>query len=83
MAKARGKQTNLVPLKASRAGDWIIKNGKFYDPKKRRYIIRCRACEKLFYAVRPDARACRNACKVSAFRAGKMSVAERVDALFS
>lgn len=82
MAKARGKQKNLVPLSASRAGEWIIKNGKFYDTKKRRYIIRCRSCGKLFYATRVDARACRNACKVAAYRAGQMAAAQRVDALF-
>lgn len=47
------------------AGEWIIKDGKFYDPIRKRWVKRCRNCKQTFYAVRRDAKTCGVACRVA------------------
>lgn len=46
------------------AGDWVVMpNGKFYDPKRRKWVLRCHGCKKPFYARRVDAKTCCNTCR--------------------
>jgi len=52
------------------AGQWIIKNGKFYDPVRGAYVVKCENCRKAFYG-RLDARTCGDACRQSLARKGK------------
>lgn len=45
------------------AGQWILKDGKFFDPVTRCYILKCVNCRKPFYAGRLDARTCGDTCR--------------------
>jgi len=63
------------------AGEWIIKNGKFYDPLRKMYIIKCKVCRLAHYHKRIDAVTCSDKCRMAKSRS-KASIAERVDALF-
>lgn len=55
------------------AGQWIIKNGKFYDPVRRMYIIKCKTCKILHYHARPDAITCSDACRMKRSRTNQES----------
>lgn len=51
------------------AGDWIIMpNGKFWDRRRAKWVLRCHGCFKTFYAERSDARTCSPACRKKASR---------------
>jgi len=45
------------------AGRWEIKNGKFYDPKVGKYVIKCRACKHMFHASKSNALTCSELCR--------------------
>jgi len=45
------------------AGDWLIVDGKFYDPKRHAWILKCHGCGKSFYAKRKDAKTHSPACR--------------------
>ena len=46
------------------AGDWVVKpNGKFYDPNRNKWVLKCHGCKKSFYASRVDAKTCSPACR--------------------
>lgn len=56
------------------AGEWIIKNGKFFDPVRGMYIIKCGVCKKAHYHKRIDAKVCGDACRMKKSRASKPSL---------
>lgn len=63
------KSKPRVPAQTiSGVGQWVIRNSKFYDPVKRMYIIRCKVCERVFYAKRVDAVTCSDGCKQERYR---------------
>lgn len=45
------------------AGQWVIKDGKFYDPVTECYVVKCCVCKKAFYAGRLPALTCGDACR--------------------
>jgi len=47
------------------AGEWVIKDGIFYDQSRKRWVKLCRNCHQSFYAVRRDAKSCGVACRVA------------------
>jgi len=48
----------------SGGGDWIIReNGKFYDPKRGKWVLKCHGCGKSFYSKRLDAKTHSAACR--------------------
>jgi len=57
------KKQNTAELVRSGAKMWEFKNGKFYDPKRHAYILRCHGCNKPFYAKRLDAKTHSPACR--------------------
>lgn len=57
------KPQNVAELVRGGAGDWIIVDGKFYDPKRGAWIIKCHGCKKSFYAKRRDAKTHSPACR--------------------
>lgn len=57
------KAQNTAELVRGGAGDWIIIDGKFYDPKRKAWIIKCHGCAKSFYAKRRDAKTHSPACR--------------------
>jgi hypothetical protein len=63
------------------AGEWIIKNGKFYDPSRKMYILKCTMCKLSHYHKRIDATTCSDRCRMAKSRKNA-TVAERVDELF-
>lgn len=54
-------KNNLVSIRG--AGDWVIVDGLFYDPKRKAFIKRCSECHVTFYAKRRTARVCSPACR--------------------
>jgi len=70
------KQGNKAEMVKDGAGEWkIMPNGKFYDPVRKKWIIRCRHCKKTFYASRPTAKTCSNAHRTAMHRAQTSVVA--------
>ena len=57
------KRQNVAELVIGGAGDWIIKNGKFFDTKRKAYVLRCHGCKFLFYAKRIDAKTHSPTCR--------------------
>ncbi len=57
------KPQNVAELVRGGAGDWVIRDGKFYDPKKQAWVIKCHGCRKSFYAKRRDAKTHSPACR--------------------
>lgn len=45
------------------AGAWVIKQGKFYDPARKQYILKCHICKKAFYCSRIDGETCGDTCR--------------------
>jgi len=63
------KQGNKAEYVSGGAGEWEIRpNGKFYDRKRKKWVIRCEACKRSFYAARVNARTCSNACRTARSR---------------
>lgn len=58
-----GKRKMQRQIITGGAGEWIIKNGKFYDPVTDSWILKCVNCKKPFYAGRLDARTCGDKCR--------------------
>lgn len=71
--KAHGEKIgNQAEMVVSGVGDWkIMSNGKFYDPVRKKWIIRCRYCNKAFYASRVNALTCGNKHRTAYFRKQK------------
>jgi len=57
------KKQKVSELVRGGAGDWVIIDGKFYDPKRRRWVLKCHGCKKSFYATRKDARTHSPTCR--------------------
>lgn len=45
------------------AGEWTIRHGKFYDPVRKMFIIKCSVCHLPHYVKRIDAKTCGDACR--------------------
>lgn len=57
------RMTPLEKELLGRAGGWILKNGRHYDPELSRYVCRCSACKHYYTAKRCDSKTCSEACK--------------------
>ena len=57
------KMTVLERQIQSRAGQWIVKNGKCWDEGLHAYVIHCAHCKHLFLAQRSDKKTCSESCK--------------------
>lgn len=57
------KSQDQAEIVSGGAGDWVIKDGLFFDPKRKRWVKRCRNCHQSFYAVRRDAKTCGATCR--------------------
>jgi len=60
---AKKKQESAEIVRGG-AGDWLVMpNGKFYDPIRKRWVLKCHGCKKPFYAKRVDAKTHSAACR--------------------
>jgi len=58
------KSQSTKELVTSGAGDWIVMpNGKFWDRRRARWVLRCHGCGKSFYAERCDAKTHSPTCR--------------------
>src|SRR5690242_11294066 len=57
------KKQKTAEIVRSGAGDWVIIDGKFYDPKRHAWVLKCHGCHKSFYAHRRDAKTHSPACR--------------------
>lgn len=77
----KGIQVSEMNRQAERviggAGEWIIRNGKFYDPVRGMWILKCQVCKHAFYFKRIDAKTCGDACRQKLARK-KAAYAERM-----
>jgi len=63
------KLQNEAELVVGGGGDWIITpEGKFYDQKRKKWVLRCHGCKKMFYAERIDAKTHSDACRKAVSR---------------
>lgn len=62
------KPQGQAELVTGGAGDWVIKDGLFYDTKRGAWIKRCHGCKVTFYAKRKDAKTCSPRCRKRASR---------------
>lgn len=46
-----------------RAGEWEIRNGKWWWPALHTYVIKCANCKHLFLADRCDKKTCDDTCR--------------------
>lgn len=46
-----------------RAGEWEIKNGRWWWPALHTYVVKCAACKHLFLADRCDKKTCGDTCR--------------------
>jgi len=69
MKKILSRMTPLERDLLGRAGQWILKNGRHFDPELSRYICRCVNCKHYFTSKRPDAKTCGDRCKKARQRA--------------
>lgn len=91
MAEKKSKTTQRRERKAKDqsemviggAGQWEIRDGKFYDPVREKWVILCHVCNRAFYATKRTATACGGACRKARSRSTQKDVAARVDALFA
>jgi len=52
----------------SRAGQWELRNGKWFDIGLDAYVLRCAHCQHLFLAQRADKKTCQEKCRKSRSR---------------
>lgn len=57
------KPQNFAELVKGGAGDWVIIDGRFFDPNRKAWVTRCRGCKQSFYAKRRDAKTHSPACR--------------------
>jgi len=57
------KKQPVAELVRGGAGEWRIIDGKFYDTKRRKWVLKCHGCGKSFYSKRKDARTHSPACR--------------------
>lgn len=52
------KLTNKERELLSRAGEWVLRDGKFYDPELRVWILKCEECKVTYGAKRRHSKTC-------------------------
>lgn len=57
------RMTVLEKQIQSRAGQWIVRNGKMWDEGLHSYVLRCETCKHLFLSGRCDKKTCQETCK--------------------
>lgn len=55
------KLTKAEQKLLSRAGEWVIRDGKFYDPLLRVWILKCEECKVTYGARRRHSKTCSKA----------------------
>ncbi len=61
--KLLSEMTVLERQIMGRAGQWKIRNGKYWDEGLSAYVMRCKCCKHLFLAKRSDKKTCSEKCK--------------------
>lgn len=47
----------------SRAGQWELRSGKWFDSGLDAYVIKCACCKHLFLSKRADKKTCQDKCR--------------------
>lgn len=46
-----------------RAGEWVLRNGSWWDEGLHAYVKKCACCHHLFLSKRADKKTCQESCK--------------------
>lgn len=57
----RRKVTKEEQKLLDRAGQWVIRDGKFYDPELKVWVLKCEECKITYGAKRRHSRTCSKA----------------------